>query len=107
MATVGECLLVGQLQHLRIRRFSQARLAEAQRCAPQARHTFDIASALLIENINAFATLDQQWAQLFVQPQIGLRVKVVGDISLGQGRITSGHDVILFNHQSVVCVCGT
>jgi len=42
-----------------------------------------------------------------VQPQIGLRVKVVGDISLGQGRITSGHDVILFNQCSSVCVCGT
>jgi hypothetical protein len=96
VAAVRKRLLIGQLEHLRVRRFGQARLAETQRRAPQSRHALDVTLALVIKHVDAFPPLDQQRPHLFMQPQVGLRMEMVGNISLGHCRITSGHDVILF-----------
>lgn len=95
VAAVGEGLLIGQLEHLGVAGFCQARLAEAQRRAPQAGHPLDETLAMFIEHVDALATLHDHRADLFVQTKVGLGVEMVGDIPLGQIRTASNHEVIL------------
>ncbi|MCY1530296.1 hypothetical protein D9M68_654770 [compost metagenome] len=62
----------------------QALVAEAQRRAPQAGHGLDIALALVVIYIDAFAALDDQRADLLVQAGIGVGVQLVLDVFFRQ-----------------------
>ncbi|MNI62191.1 hypothetical protein D3C73_1174990 [compost metagenome] len=91
VAAVGEGLLVRQLEHLRMGGLGQARLAETQGRAPEPGHALDVALTVFVEHVDAFATLDHQRADLLVQAEVGLGVKVIGDITLGQCRALGIH----------------
>ena len=75
-----ERVVVGECLHRFGRGRDQPGVAEPQGCAPQARHAFDEAPALLIDDVDAVALDDDQGLDLARLGQVGVGVQVGCDI---------------------------
>ena len=83
---VGEVVVIGQLLHLLGRSGNEPVFAEADADAPQAGHRLDVAFAVVVEDENPLAVLDDLRALLGMRHGVGVGVEVVGDVA-GFGRI--------------------
>ena len=59
---MGEAVVIGQLPHLLVGRVGEALLAEAEGRAPQAGEPFDIALAVVVDDIDAVPAGDDPGA---------------------------------------------
>jgi hypothetical protein len=50
----------------------QARVGKPQTRTPQTRHAFDVFLALIVNDMDAVATCDDQWSLLLMAMQVGL-----------------------------------
>jgi hypothetical protein len=69
----------------------QTLIAEAQRDTPQPRHGLDVLLALIIKDVNTFATLDDQWASRLMKAGIRVRMHVVFNVFLFKREVCLVH----------------
>ena len=81
MAAAAEQVVIGQTAQLFARRLDQFCVAKAKPCAPQARHAFDIALALIVEHIDALPALHDVRADFAVRDGVGVGVQQRLDIA--------------------------
>ena len=65
----------------------QAFVAEAERCAPQARHAFEVAVAGVVHHVDAVALHDHHRRRAGQGGQVGVAVQVDGDVLLADGSV--------------------
>ncbi len=80
VGAVVEGVVVGQ----RLQRIGaglhQARVAKAQRTAPQRRHALDVLAALFVDHMDAIAPRDHQRAHVLMRCQVGVGVQVGANV---------------------------
>jgi hypothetical protein len=74
-------VVVRQHTHLPLGRGDQPRLGEPERRAPQSGHAFEIAVAVLVEDVHAFAAHDDERAFALELAQLRIRMQVVRDVA--------------------------
>ena len=76
-----EGVVVGQGLHLLVGDLREPLLAEAERGAPQSRHPLEVTPAGVVEDVGSVAPLHDEGTLRLVEPQVGLRVHLVGDVA--------------------------
>ena len=87
----AEQVIGRQARHLLLRGLHEARLAEAECCAPEARHALEIAMAGLVEHVDALAALDHERPLLGMLGEVGERVDQRLTVANGE-RVGALHD---------------
>ncbi|MNE09998.1 hypothetical protein D3C80_1026930 [compost metagenome] len=91
---VAEQVVERQGFELLLRGADQALVAEAQRGAPQPGHAFDVVLALLVEDVHAFAALDDQRTLLLMLAGVGVGMQLVLDVFFAERGSGLGHDAL-------------
>ena len=75
----------GEALKLLPRRLDQLRIAIAERGAPQTGHALDIASALVVEDADAFPPRNDRGTSVAEARNFGIRMHQTGDVALLRG----------------------
>ena len=70
-------MVVGQILHLLVRDLRQTFLAETKGAAPKSRQPFQVLASVLVIDIDALATLDDERGVGFALGQVGEGIEVV------------------------------